>query len=316
MHRCMGPPKQKPKIVVICGPTAVGKTSFAIELAEAAGGEIVSADSMQVYRQMDIGTAKPTGDELSRMAHHMIDVANPDEPFDAEKYASMAREAVNDILARHRTPFVAGGTGLYIKTLVHGLFRTRPMEMEIRNRLKKEAEAVGTHSLHRRLVRLDSAAAARIHPNDLYRVLRALEVLELTGRPLSEFHRAHAFAGSPFNVFKIGLCLERKTLYGRIDRRVDAMIDDGFVEEVRGLIDQGYPVSLKSMQSIGYRHMGAYLSGHMPWQEAVRTMKRDTRRYAKRQLTWFGKETDIQWANPERPDDVSPQLERFLVSGP
>jgi len=303
---------RKPKIVVICGPTASGKTAFAIDLGEALKGEIISADSMQVYRQMDIGTAKPTADELSRVAHHMIDVVNPDEPFDAERYASMARSAVTDILSRNLTPFVAGGTGLYIKTLVHGLFQTRPMDMEIRNRLKREAETLGIHSLYRRLTRLDPDTAARIHRNDLYRILRALEIHELTGRPLSEFHRAHGFGGSPFDVFKIGLHMDRETLYGRIDRRVDAMIDAGLVEEVRGLMDGGYPADLKSMQSIGYRHMGAYLSGQMPWEEVVRTLKRDTRRYAKRQLTWFGREEDIRWVDPEQPGDVVRSVERFL----
>lgn len=306
------PRRAKPKLVVVCGPTAAGKTAFAIELAEALGGEIVGADSMQVYRMMDIGTAKPDVDELSRAPHHMIDIVDPDEPFDAERYASLAREAVAGIAARGRVPIVAGGTGLYIRTLLHGLFRAAPVDPELRRRLQKEASANGAPSLHRRLERADPEAAGRIHPNDRQRVIRALEVFASTGRPLSRFQRSHAFADCPYEAFKIGLKMDRKRLYERIDRRVEAMIEAGFVDEVRGLIDRGYAVGLKSMQSLGYRHMGAYLSGGMPWQEALRTMKRDTRRYAKRQLTWFGGEDDILWTPPQNPGAVVPALLGFL----
>jgi len=302
----------KPKVIVVCGPTASGKTAFAIELAEALNGEIISADSMQVYRYMDIGTAKPTAEERLRIPHHMIDVVDPDEPFDAEKYTAMARGAIAGTRTRNLIPFVAGGTGLYIKALVHGLFQLPPMDTEIRVQLKAEAEALGIHSLYQRLTRLDPESAARIHRNDTYRILRALEVYELTGRPLSEFQHTHRFGDSPFDVLKIGLRMEREILYQRIDRRVDAMVDAGLVEEVKGLLDRGYTADLKSMQSIGYRHMGDYLQGRTPWDEAVRTLKRDTRRFAKRQMTWFRADPDIIWMNPEHITSASRLVRKFL----
>ena len=304
--------KRKPKLVVICGPTATGKTAFAIELAELLNGEIVGADSMQVYRQMDIGTAKPAKEELARVPHHLIDVVDPNDPFDAEKYASLARDAVADILARRRLPLVAGGTGLYIKTLLFGLFRTQPVDMEIRRRLQRVADYRGAVYLHERLMRVDPAAAGRIHPNDVVRVVRALEVFELTGRPLSACHRDHGFAESPYEVFTIGLGMPRKRLYERIDRRVDAMVAAGFPEEVRGLMERGFSLRLKSMQSIGYRHIGAFLSGELPWQEALKTMKRDTRRYAKRQMTWFRRQAGVHWTDPGKAPNMLPNLIPFL----
>ncbi len=290
---------QHPDILIICGPTGAGKTAAAIEIAQrlpkALKAEIVGADSMQVYRQMDIGTAKPTLAEQALVRHHMVDILDPDEAFDAARYATMAREAIDGILARGVLPIVAGGTGLYIKALVYGLFPTHPSDPNIRERLKKERLRLGAEALHERLRACDPQTAQRVHPHDAYRIIRALEVWEITGKPLSRHHQAHQFSLKAFNTLSIGLDIERRCLYKRLDQRVDAMIDMGFLQEVKGLLKMGYTPDHKSMQSLGYRHMTAYLRGELDWPEAVRTMKRDIRRYAKRQMTWFRADNSIVW---------------------
>jgi len=302
----------KPKVVVICGPTGLGKTAVAVDLAQIFGAEIISADSMQVYRYMTIGTAKPTPLEQAGAPHHMIDVVDPDQGFDAARYARMAREIVANLHGRGRPCFVVGGTGLYIKALVHGLFKSQPPDPRIRERLKEEAETTGMDTLYRRLVAYDSAAAERIHPNDSFRIIRALEVREATGRPISDIHRDHRFVDEPFDVLKIGLQMDRDTLYDRINRRVEGMMSNGLLAEVRGLLSEGYSTGLKPMQSIGYRHMVDLIQGDLPEDEAVRTLKRDTRRYAKRQMTWFSKDPGLLWMNPDRPEDIRGRIERFL----
>jgi len=302
----------KPNVVVICGPTATGKTSAAIELAEIVSGEIIGADSMQVYRYMDIGTAKPTADEQACVPHHMIDIVDPDELFDAQKYAKMAHEIIMKLFARGQTPLVVGGTGLYIKALVHGLFEAYPAGHDLRRRLKKQAEAHGTDFLHKRLKRCDPDAATRLHPHDTYRIIRALEIYELTGKTISDHHGTHRFQDGPFRVLKIGLNLDREILYNRIDSRVDAMIEAGLIEEVKGLLGKGYLPGLKSMQSIGYRHMVDFIENRMSCDEALRTLRRDTRRYAKRQLTWFNADPEIVWFNPEQLDDIGRKIKNFL----
>jgi tRNA dimethylallyltransferase len=302
----------KPKIIVICGPTATGKTSTAIELAGTVGGEIVGADSMQVYRYMDIGTAKPTIDEQACVPHHMIDIVDPDEHFDARKYAEMAHEIIMELSARDITPLVVGGTGLYIKVLVHGLFEADSTDHNIRRRLKEQAEAVGTDFLYKRLNRCDPDTALRIHPHDTYRIIRALEVYELTGKTISDYHRTHRFQDRPFRVLKIGLDLDRDLLYDRINLRVDAMIEAGLIDEVKKLLGKGYSPDLKSMQSIGYRHMVDLIRNRLSVDEALRTLRRDTRRYAKRQLTWFNADHEIVWFNPVQLDDISLIIKNFL----
>jgi len=304
----------KPDVVVICGPTATGKTSAAIELAGTVSGEIIGVDSMQVYRYMDIGTAKPTADEQACVPHHMIDVVDPDEHFDARKYAEMAHEIIMELFTRGITPLVVGGTGLYIKALVHGLFEADPTDHNIRRRLKEKAEALGTDFLHKRLNRCDPDTASRIHPHDTYRIIRALEVYELTGKTISDHHRTHRFQDRPFRVLKIGLDLDRDLLYDRINLRVDAMIEAGLIDEVKGLLGKGYLPNLKSMQSIGYRHLVDFIEKRLSWDEALRTLKRDTRRYAKRQLTWFNADPEVVWFNPEQLDDISRNIEAFLNS--
>lgn len=302
----------KPPVLVVCGPTGIGKTAAAIRLAERFQGEIINADSMQVYRRMDIGTAKPTPAEQRRARHHLIDVVDPQEDFDAARFAAMARSIAFTLGQQGILPVLAGGTGLYIKAFLQGLFPAASTSPRTREALKDEAAAKGPRQLHRRLARLDPQAAARIHPNDAVRLIRALETAEVTGQPLSQHHRRHGFAESPFRALKIGLTMERQALYNRIDRRVDAMLAAGLLEEVRQLLRAGYSGELKSMQSIGYRHMVDYLSGRTDFREAVRTLKRDTRRFAKRQFTWFNADRQIRWTEPERLPELFPAIEAFL----
>jgi tRNA dimethylallyltransferase len=303
----------KPDIIVICGPTGIGKTATAIALAEAYQGEIVGADSMQIYREMEIGTAKPTPEEQARVPHHMVDIIPPDAPFDAARYEKMAREIVFDLHARGKLPIIAGGTGFYIKALTRGLFDTIPTNPEVRQRLQAEAGALSGGEFHRRLVACDPETARKLHPNDTYRIVRALEVFEVSGRPLSEHHKDHQFGDRPFRQLDIGLTIPREALYSRIDTRVDMMLEAGLLNEVRGLMEKGYGPELKSMQSIGYRHMADFLQGRLPWEEAVRTMKRDTRRYAKRQMTWFKTGPDIHWMAPDRIETMKQLVKDFLT---
>ena len=302
----------KPNVIVICGPTALGKTAVAVDLAESFSGQIISADSMQIYRYMNIGTAKPTLEEQSRVLHHMIDIVDPDESFNAEQFAQMAHKKILDLHQKKTLSFVVGGTGFYIKALVNGLFKAKATNSSARVRLKGEAETQGSPILHKRLRRCDPDAAARIHPNDVYRIIRALEVYELTGKTISEWHRTHRFADAPFRVLKIGLCMDREMLYGRINQRVEDMIRAGLVEEVNGLLGMGYTADLKSMQSIGYRHMVDFIQGRYSWNEALRTFKRDTRRYAKRQMTWFTADSEIEWIEPNQFSNVRKMIKKFL----
>ncbi len=304
--------KEKPKIIVVCGPTGIGKTSTSIEIAGVFNGEIINADSMQVYRYMDIGTAKPTPDERARVHHHLIDIIDPAESFDAAQFAKSAHKIIIELHRRGITPFVVGGTGLYIKALVHGLFRAKPADKNIRTRLKKEAVVRGTDFIHKRLSECDPDSAERIHPNDTYRIIRALEIYETTEKAISKYHREHKFADSPYKVLKIGLQINREALYDRINRRVDAMIDAEFVDEVKGLLEKDYSADLKSMQAIGYRHMIDFIEGRISWDEALRTLKRDTRRYAKRQLTWFRADSEIVWVEPEQVKDIHRLIKSFL----
>ena len=301
----------KPKIIIICGPTAIGKTTVAIDLAQYFEGQIIGADSMQVYKYMDIGTAKPTAEEQGRVLHHMIDIVEPDEPFDAAQYAEWARAKIIALDQQKITPFVVGGTGLYIKALVYGLFDEKVSDPKVRARLKAEAETRGIEYLYERLSRMDPATAARLHPNDSYRILRALEVVATTGQAISVHHQKHGFLERPFEILKIGLNLDRTLLYERINRRVDAMIAAGFLQEVKDLLARGYSADLKSMQSIGYRHMVDFIDGRFSWAECVRTLKRDHRRYAKRQLTWFGADPEIIWKDPGQVQEIQLLIEDF-----
>jgi tRNA dimethylallyltransferase len=303
---------KKPKVIVICGPTGIGKTAVGIELAGKFGGEIISADSMQIYRQMDIGTAKPTPEEQTQIAHHMIDIVEPDEDYDAVQFSKQAGDRIAEIANRGLIPFVVGGTGLYIKALLHGLFQTEPVDPKIRNRLKQELEQDGSSCLYGRLAKIDPDTAGRLHPNDSYRIIRALETIESSGKTISEHHQNHGFENEPFNALKIGLRRDREKLYERIDQRVDLMIQAGLVAEVKELLAMGYSAKLKSMQSIGYRHVVGFLKGSLPWAECLRTLKRDTRRFAKRQFTWFGADPQIKWYEPDRLNEIVRLTEGFV----
>ena len=304
---------KKPSLIIIAGPTGVGKTAAAIALAEPLRCEIVGADAMQVYRQMDIGTAKPTEQERARVKHHLVDVVDPDDDFTAATFRTKAKTVVNKLHEKGVPIFVVGGTGLYIKTLSHGLFHAKEGVEVIRKRLKAEAETLGMEVLHERLQRVDPTGAATIHPNDSYRIIRALEVFESTGRPLSEHHRAHGFAHSPYRVLKIGLFVDREMLYDRINKRVECMLASGLIDEVKRLLKKGFGPRLKSMRSIGYRHMVNFLEGEVTWDETIRLFKRDTRRYAKRQLTWFRADPDIEWFQPSDIDVMRKRIHAFLT---
>lgn len=300
------------KIVVVCGPTGSGKTRFAIDLVREFDGEIVGADSMQIYRYMDIGTAKPTIAEQAAAAHHMIDIVDPDEEFDAAAYSEMAGDCVREILARGKMVFLVGGTGFYIKALIHGLFEKGPSDPSVRKRLHQEAELQGAASLHRQLWEIDSAAAEKIHPNDAYRVIRALEVYEITGQPLTVFQQRHGFREKRYNTLEIGLAWPRPVLYDRINRRVDIMMDQGFYDEVENLLCRGYGLELKSMQSLGYRHLAAVIKEDVDLADAVTLLKRDHRRYAKRQLTWFGARKSVRWLTPDQKDIACGLISEFV----
>lgn len=288
-------------LLVLVGPTAAGKSCLAFALAESVGGEIVVADSMQVYRGLDIGTGKPSADERCRIPHHLLDLVDPDQPFTAADYARLAAAAITDIRARGRLPIMVGGTGLYVRALFRGLFDGPGEITPLRETLRQEATRVGVAALHRRLEILDPEAAAAIHPNDLFRIVRALEVSTVSHRPISalraEARRRHKPVPGP--VLRFGLERNRQELYQRIDARAEEMMARGLLEEVQGLLGRGYSSALKPLRAIGYRHMIEYLKGLTTLDGAVVSLKRDTRRYAKRQLTWFRHENDIEWLHAE-----------------
>jgi tRNA dimethylallyltransferase len=282
-------------ILAIVGPTASGKSALAVAVAERLGTEIVSADSMQFYRSMEIGTAAPSADELTRVPHHFVGFLRPDEEFSAGAYEVAAREVVAGLNARGKTAVVVGGSGLYVSALIDGLFPGPGKDQSVRARLQAEAEEDGVGELYARLGSVDADYARTINPNDLRRIVRALEVFELTGRPLSALHREHRESERPLEAVQAGLDYARDELYARIDARVDQMRDRGLVDEVERLIDEGYAAAIERLRSLGYREIAAYLRGETPLEEAVELMKRNTRRYAKRQLTWFRGDSRVQW---------------------
>ena len=301
-------------LIVLVGPTAVGKSSMALAVAERVGGEIIAADSMQVYCGLDIGTAKPSADERRLVPHHLLDLVEPNQSFTAADYARLASAAIADIRARGRLPILVGGTGLYLRALFRGLF-SGPWEMTpLRETLYREAERVGNAALHQRLETSDPEAAAAIHPNDLFRVVRALEVAAVSGRPIStlraEARRNHKPILGP--VLQFGLERNRQELYQRIEARVEAMMAQGLLHEVQGLLGLGYSPALRPLLAIGYRHMIEHLRGRISLNDATASLKRDTRRYAKRQLTWFRHEDEIEWL-PVEGTALSERVLRLLV---
>jgi tRNA dimethylallyltransferase len=305
---------EKPRIVALVGPTATGKSSLALELVQRFRGEIISADSVQVYRGMDIGTAKPSAKDRRIIPHHLIDILDPDENYSAALFRQQADNIIGELHKRKAAIFVVGGTGLYLKALTRGLFRGPAANAELRLVLQKKADREGSEVLHHELQKLDPGAASRIHPHDRFRIIRALEVYSLGRKPISLFQREHGFREAPYDVLKIGLCCERKDLYRRIEIRVDRMVEMGWVDEVRSLLNQGYSPGLKSMQSLGYRHILSHLFGDLTLKEAIHLVKRDTRRYAKRQITWFKADPEIFWfpANQENFQSIESMVARFF----
>ncbi len=307
----------QPKLVLILGPTGVGKSKVAIEVALHVGGEIINADSQQVYRVMNIGTGKPAPEQRRKVAHHLIDIIDPDEEFNVAMYRERALKSAQEIWSKGKRVILSGGTGLYIRALTHGLFVGPSKDPKIRKRLEQEAQEKGLGSLYGRLSQVDPDATSRIHPNDRQRIIRALEVFEVTGKGMSQWQREHGFKESPFETLKIGLNRERVELYGLINGRCDEMIAKGFEEEVRGLIERGYSLDLKPLQSVGYRHMGLYISGSMNLEDAISLMKRDTRHLAKRQLTWFRSDQEIHWFHPDRErGEILEAVKEFFRSAP
>jgi len=285
-------------LAVLTGPTASGKTRIALELAERWGAEIVSADSMQVYRRLDIGTAKPTAAERARVPHHGVDLAEPDEPFDAVRFREAAEAAIADIAARGRRVLVVGGTGLYLRVLLYGLASLPPPDPARRRELEEEAERVGSAALHARLTTLDPAAAARIHPADRFRIIRALEVAA-TGRRISEIQAAHRFAEPCHPHRMVALRVERAELRARILRRAEAMLAAGLLDEVRRILAAGFSPDLRPLRAFGYREPVAAVLGRRPVEGLAEAIARDTARYAKRQLTWLRGERGVEWCEPE-----------------
>jgi tRNA dimethylallyltransferase len=286
------------EIIVICGPTAVGKTRASIELAKCFDGEIVSADSQQVWRGMDIGTAKANLTERSEVRHHLIDVVDPDEHFDAARFLELADAAIEDIASRGKRVLVVGGTGMYIRILLNGLCEVPPADEEYRSELENEIEKIGTWPLHDRLREVDQESAIQIHPNDRTRIIRALEIHHLTGIPASRFREEHGYGEKRYDSRKIGLDIEREELYRRINERIDKMLEQGLLDEVRGLVDR-YGREAQGLTAVGYREFVRHLQGELSLDEAIDLAKRNSRRFAKRQLTWFRADPEIEWFNPD-----------------
>jgi tRNA dimethylallyltransferase len=305
---------EQPQIVIITGPTATGKTALAIELATQYEAEIVSADSRQVYRYLDIGTAKPTPAQRTAVPHHLIDVVNPDEQFDGAQFRTLALVAIESILQRGKRVFVVGGTGLYLRALTRGLFAGPAADMALRARLQEQEKREGKGFLHRWLQGVDPDAANRLHPNDTARLVRALEVFLLTGKPMSHWQREHGFRERPFATLTIGLVCERETLHRRIAERCQQMMQDGLVDEVRRVWELGYGPELPVMQTIGYAQVKALLHGQCSEAEAIAQIITETKHLAKRQLTWFRAEPDVQWFVPSQGREITAVIDRFWQS--
>jgi tRNA dimethylallyltransferase len=306
-------------VVVIVGPTAVGKSRIAVEVAKAFETEVLTADSRQVYRGMDVGTDKPASEERQAVPHRLIDLVDPDESFNAGLYRRQAIDEIERLYRDCHLPLVVGGTGLYVRTLLKGLCDAPQADPIVREALRQEAEDQGYDRLYARLVEVDPVAAARLHPRDESKVIRALEVYQLSGRRMSEFQREHGFAERPFAALMIGLNRDRDMLYRRIEGRIDWQLAHGLIEETKRLLAQGYQRDSAAMKGLGYRQVAEHLAGEYDAAEMVRRFKRDTRRFSKRQMTWFRKEPGIQWLMIEESESVQhtatrviEQVDRFL----
>jgi tRNA dimethylallyltransferase len=300
-------------LIVLLGPTAVGKSRVGTQVAKHFDTEVLTADSRQVYRGMDIGTDKPTAAERQGVPHRLLDMVDPHEVFNAGWYRRVALDEIDRLYAANRLPFVVGGTGLYIRTLVRGLCQAPQADPLVRADLKKLREASGRVGLYAELMRVDPETAARLHPNDESKVMRALEVYRLSGRPISRIHDEHRFQENLFSALLIGLQRNKEALYRRIEERIDWQLTHGMVEETRALLDQGYGRELASMKGLGYRQVGAFLAHEYDYKEMVRRFKRDTRHFAKRQMTWFRKESGVAWLSIEESEPCERTAERVIA---
>lgn len=301
----------KNPVLIIAGPTAVGKTAASILLAQELGAEIVCVDSMQIYRGMDIGTAKPTREQRALVPHNMIDIVDPDQPYSVGDYLKDAQAVIEKIRAAGKIPLVVGGTGLYIRALTRGLFEGPAADPQLREQFLEREASVGPGTLYKELVNLDPESALKIHPNDVRRTIRALEVYHLKDRKLSDFQKEHAFNDARFQYRLLFLVRARHELYPRIEARVDQMIQEGLEAEVKLLLDRGFGPELPSMKGLGYQHLMAYLQGNMPRTEAISLLKRDTKRYAKRQFTWFRREPAAQWIDVTGVSETAEVVDRI-----
>ncbi|QTL98303.1 tRNA (adenosine(37)-N6)-dimethylallyltransferase MiaA [Iocasia frigidifontis] len=285
-------------LLVLLGPTGVGKTGLSLKIARRMKFEIISADSMQIYRGMDIGTAKVSNEDRKVVRHHMIDIIEPDDDFSVADYKTLVDKLIPEIVKRGTRPMLVGGTGLYIKSVMRGfLFPEMKINKKLRSQLFQEAEDKGNIYIHNKLKEIDPELADKLHPNDLRRVIRGIEVYEETGKTTSYFKKKQTETPDRYKSLKIGLHRERSELYKRINQRVDKMIEDGLIEEVERLLEDGFKISGTALQGLGYKEIISYLKGEYDLAEAVRVLKRDTRHYAKRQLTWFRRDKSIKWIN-------------------
>lgn len=290
--------EERRPLIVLTGPTAVGKTKLSIALARAVGGEIISADSMQVYRGMDVGTAKITAQEMGGVVHHLIDILSPKEEFNVVRFQELAKKAMEDIYARGKLPVIVGGTGFYIQAVTNAVdFTESETDSALRKELFAYAETHGAAALHERLAAVDPAAAGQIHENNIKRTVRALEYYAQTGEPISKHNEEQAAHASPYELYYFVLTAPRDILYENINRRVDAMMEGGLLAEVKGLKASGLTRGMVSMQGLGYKELFAYLDGELTLFEATEQIKRDTRHFAKRQLTWFKREKQVIWVD-------------------
>lgn len=309
--------ESKPRLLVLIGPTAVGKTKLSIQIAKEFDCEIISGDSMQVYRGMDIGTAKITKDEMEGVPHHLIDIHEPDYPYSVAEFQEQSQRLINEITERGKLPFIVGGTGLYVESVCYGYqFSESGADEEFRKEQFRYADENGAEALHRRLAEIDPESAERLHPNDLRRVVRALEVFHVTGIPLSS-QLAPQKKESPYRLCLVGLTMDRQMLYNRIEERIDLMLQQGLVDEVAALMEKGFGPGLVAMQGLGYKEIVSYLQGECSYEEAVTLLKRDTRRFAKRQLSWFRHMKDIEWVDVTDSGNFSANYQkiRAIIAG-
>lgn len=304
----------KKPLIILTGPTAVGKTKLSIQLAKAIGGEIISADSMQVYRGMDIGSAKVTKEEMEGIPHYLIDVLNPNEEFHVVRFQQMAKKALEEIYAKGKIPIVAGGTGFYIQALLYDIdFTENEEDQSYRQELEHLAKEKGAEYLHQMLRKVDEKSAEVIHANNVKRVIRALEFYRHTGTKISEHNEKERSKESPYDFCYFVLNDDRSKLYERINLRIDKMLKEGLVEEVKALKEQGFTKDMVAMQGLGYKEILDYLSGNTSFEEAIYILKRDTRHFAKRQLTWFKRERNVIWVNKEEFNYEEDRILDFLI---